>query len=60
MEEVFSCCAGLDIHEETIEACVRRIEANGHVHHEIRRWGTMTRDLSAMADWMLDCCNTGC
>ena len=53
MEEVFSCCAGLDIHKETIEACVRRIEANGHVHHEIRRWGTMTRDLSAMADWMV-------
>src|SRR5215469_13970014 len=53
MEEVFSCCAGLDIHKETIEACVRRIEPKGHVHHEIRRWGTMTRDLSAMADWML-------
>lgn len=53
MEQVFSCCAGLDIHKETVEACVRRIEANGHVHHEIRRWGTMTRDLSAMADWMV-------
>jgi transposase len=53
MEEVFSCCAGLDIHKETVEACVRRIEPNGHVHHETRHWGTMTQDLSVMADWMM-------
>ena len=52
MEEVFTCCAGLDVHKETIEGCVRRIEPNGHLHQETRHWGTMTGDLLAMADWM--------
>jgi transposase len=52
MEQVFACCAGLDVHKESIEACVRRIESSGHLHHETRRWGTMTCDLLAMADWM--------
>lgn len=52
MEEVFTCCAGLDVHKESIEACVRRIEPNGRLHQETRHWGTMTGDLLAMADWM--------
>jgi len=52
MEEVFTCCAGLDVHKESIEACVRRIEPNGRLHQETRHWGTMTGDLLAMAEWM--------
>ena len=52
MEKVYTCCAGLDIHKESIEACVRRIEADGRLHQDTRHWGTMTRDLQAMADWM--------
>jgi transposase len=52
MENIFACCAGLDVHKESVEACVRRIEPNGRVHLETRHWGTMTRDLLAMADWL--------
>jgi transposase len=52
MEEVFTCCVGLDVHKESIEACVRRIELNGRLHQETRHWGSMTEDLLAMADWM--------
>jgi len=52
MENVFPCCAGLDVHKESVEACVRRIEPNGRVHSETHHWGTMTGDLMAMADWM--------
>jgi len=52
MENVYACCAGLDVHKESIEACVRRIEPDGHLHQETRHWGTMTQDLRAMADWM--------
>jgi transposase len=51
MEEVFGCCTGWDVHKESVEACVRRIESN--LHQETRHWGTMTRDLLAMADWMV-------
>lgn len=52
MENIFPCCAGLDVHKESVEACVRRIEPNGHLHQQTHHWGTMTRDLLAMADWM--------
>ncbi len=52
MENVFPCCAGLDIHKKSVEACVRRLEPTGQMHHQTRHWGTMTRDLLAMADWM--------
>jgi transposase len=52
METITPRCAGLDVHKESVEACVRRIEANGRFHQETRRWATMTRDLQAMADWM--------
>lgn len=52
MENILACCAGLDVHKESVEACVRRIEPNGRVHSETRHWGTMTRDLLEMADWL--------
>lgn len=52
MDNILACCAGLDVHKESVEACVRRIEPNGRVHSETRHWGTMTRDLMAMADWL--------
>ena len=52
METILASCAGLDVHKESVEACVRRIEPDGRVHSETRRWGTMTRDLLAMADWL--------
>jgi len=52
MEHIVARCAGLDVHKESVEACVRRIEANGRVHSETRHWGTMTRDLLEMADWL--------
>ena len=31
MEHIVARCAGLDVHKESVEACVRRIEANGRV-----------------------------
>ncbi len=51
MENILACCAGLDVHKESVEACVRRIEPNSRVHRETRHWGTMTRDLLEMAAW---------
>ena len=52
METILARCAGLDVHKESVEACVRRIEPDGRVHSETRHWGTMTRDLREMAEWM--------
>jgi transposase len=50
MENVFPCCAGLDVHKESVEACVRCVEPNGRLDQQTQHWGTMTRDLLAMAD----------
>jgi len=52
MESLIPRCAGLDVHKESVEACVRRREANDQLRKETRHWGTMTRDIQAMADWM--------
>ena len=52
MEVILGCCAGLDIHKDSVEACVRRTSAGGKVEHEVRHWGTTTRELVAMSDWL--------
>ena len=52
MEVLHPRCAGLDVHKASVEACVRRMEASGRLHQQTRHWGTMTRDILMMADWM--------
>ena len=47
METIILRCALLDVHKESIEACVRRMEPDNRLHQETRHWGTMTRDLLA-------------
>jgi len=52
METMYRCCAGLDVHKETVEAHLRRMEADGKLWQQTRRWGTMTGQLEAMAEWL--------
>ena len=52
MQEICPGCAGLDVPKESVEAGVRRMEPTGQLHQQTRHWGTMTRDILAMADWM--------
>jgi len=52
VEDIYPCCAGLDVHKESVEASVRRMEPTSRLHQQTRQWGTMTRDLLRMADWM--------
>lgn len=47
MEVVHERCAGLDVHKKTVVACVITPE-----HKEVRTFGTMTRELMGMADWL--------
>src|SRR5947209_984708 len=54
MDIVFACCAGLDVHKKTVVACVRRQEANGKVHKEVRTFGTMTAELLSLAGWLAE------
>jgi transposase len=52
MEAILRCCAGLDVHSKTVAVCVRRIDDQGKTHAEVRTFGTMTRDLCALRDWL--------
>ncbi len=45
MRIMHRCCAGLDVHKQTVECCVRRVEAEGTLHEVVRQFGTMTDDL---------------
>jgi transposase len=52
MHVVYPYCCGLDVHKRSITACLLRSGSSGKGHHEIRRFGTMTRDLLELADWL--------
>jgi transposase len=55
MEVLYRCCAGLDVHKKTVQACVRRVSEGGQVRTETRLFGTMTRDILALGDWLAEC-----
>ena len=50
MEVLHVRCAGLDVHKDTVVACVRCVSAPKH--HEVRTFGTTTRELLKLADWL--------
>jgi transposase len=52
MEAIFAPCAGLDVHKKTVVACVRRLEPEGQIDQRVRTFGTMTDELSELADWL--------
>lgn len=52
MDILYACCAGLDLHKDTVVVCLRRLGANGRLHKEVRTFGTVTRDLLALSDWL--------
>jgi transposase len=44
-------CAGLDVHKVEVVACAR-VFVGRKVVHEVRRFGTTSRELLALADWL--------
>jgi transposase len=54
MEAVIRCCAGLDVHSKTVATCVRSVDDQGKIHAEVRTFGTMTRDLLSLCDWLTE------
>src|SRR5436305_14887120 len=52
MDILHDRCAGLDLHKKTVVACIRSIDADGHVRTQTRTFATMTADLLALADWL--------
>jgi transposase len=53
MEILHTCCAGLDVHKETVVACLRRL-VEGKLRQEVRTFRTETNQLLALADWLAE------
>lgn len=51
MEVLYPRCAGLDVHKDTVVACVR-LAQGAKVTRELRQFGTTTRELLALLDWL--------
>lgn len=53
MDVIIKRCAGLDVHKRTVVACVRIVDG-AEVRHEVRTFGTATKDLLELFDWLSD------
>jgi len=52
MEVLHEHVAGIDVHRKSLSVCVRHVGADRCVRQEVRTFGTMTRDLLALWDWL--------
>ena len=52
METLVERCAGLDVHKDSVTACVRVPDGHGGRHTETRRFTTTTAGLVLLAEWL--------
>jgi transposase len=53
MKLLYRCCAGLDIHRDTVSACVRRrVRGQAEALVEEQVFGTFTQDLERLRSWL--------
>lgn len=52
MRRVYDRVCGLDVHRDTVVACVWVLESNGEVRKEVKTFPTMTANLLALRDWL--------
>src|SRR5271167_7789 len=53
MQVLYPHCAGLDVHKDTVVACVRHM-ANGSVERKVRTFKTTTKELLALSAWLAE------
>jgi transposase len=51
MEVLYAKCAGLDVHKDTVVACVR-LAVEGRVSRDVRTFGTTTKELMSLSEWL--------
>jgi transposase len=55
MEILHTHCCGIDVHQKSLAVCVLTPgKAAGKPHQEIRQFGTTTKELIALCDWLLE------
>ena len=52
MDTLHPHCAGLDVHKDTVVACVRHQPPRGRARAEVRTFASHTAGLLALADWL--------
>jgi len=45
-------CAGIDVHKKTVVVYCLRVDASGNLQRETRTYGTTTRELLSLCDWL--------
>jgi transposase len=53
MQAVVDHGCGLDVHQATVVACLLVLRKNGTVHKQVRSFGTTTRELVSLREWLL-------
>jgi transposase len=51
---VHPICCGLDVHKNTVVACILWVDETGREQTEQREFGTLTDDLIAMKEWLFE------
>src|SRR5437899_10520828 len=52
MEVLYAVCCGLDVHKASVTACLRSPGDGPQRRQEVRTFGTTTRELLCLADWL--------
>src|SRR6478609_8589130 len=52
MQAIIERCCGLDVHQETVVACLLIGAAGARVRKEVRTFRTVRRELEALRDWL--------
>jgi len=52
MDRLIERCAGLDVHRDTVAACIRVPAEGGERHQEVRTFSTTTAGLLTLRDWL--------
>lgn len=52
MEVLIPNCAGMDVHKETIVVCALKTQEDGSIESEVRTFGTLTKNLFELLEWL--------
>lgn len=53
--DLYERCAGIDVHKESVTVCVIRPGADGSAQGEMATYGTTTRELRQLSQWLQEC-----
>jgi len=52
MRKVFRVCAGIDVHKVSLSVCLLKVKGQGEITREVETFGTTTRELLSLLDWL--------